>query len=131
MQHGKPKSTLEVFVDKLIAFFDDLAESYPEEREIKSAVDILRMTKLASPATIRDLFLEYVVKPLRNPILQENEEVVLSYAKEAIKTQFNEMNAALLIFDRHWPEMSDSNRKAIWNHLKVLVLLSEKTMSRV
>ena len=89
------------------------------------------MTKLASPATIRDLFIVYVVKHLRTPILQENEDIVIAYAKESIKTQFNEMSVALVIFDRHWPEMSESNRRAIWNHLKVLVLLSEKATTRV
>ncbi len=127
----RPKSSLELFVDKIIDFFTDLSETYPEEREIKAAVDLLNMTKLASPATIRDLFVEYVVKPLKTPILQENEDIVIAYAKEAIRTQFNEMSAALLIFDRHWPDMSDANRKAIWNHLKVLVLLSEKATTRV
>lgn len=125
------KSSLEIFVDKLIDFFGDLAETYPEERDIRAAVDILKMTKLASPATIRELFIENVVKPLRNPILQENEDIVIAYAKEAIKTQFNEMSVALVIFDRHWPEMSEQNQRAIWNHLKVLVLLSEKATTRI
>jgi hypothetical protein len=43
-----------------------------------------------------------------------------------INTKYNEMLSALMIFDRHWPTMSDTNRKAIWNYLKVLVLLSDK-----
>jgi hypothetical protein len=51
---------------------------------------------------------------------------VVSTAKSLIKEQYNEMQASLLIFDKYWPDMTDNNRKAIWNHMKVLVLLCEK-----
>ena len=59
-------------------------------------------------------------------IIQEDEDFVISAAKSTIKQQYNEMHASLLIFDKYWPDMTDNNRKAIWNHMKVLVLLCEK-----
>jgi len=58
--------------------------------------------------------------------LAENDAKVIAYAQSVINTKYNEMLSALMIFDRHWPTMSDTNRKAIWNYLKVLVLLSDK-----
>ena len=105
-------------------------ETYPEEKEIRYAVDAITMAKKMNPRLILDLFMDYVSKPLHDPILAENEEIVIPYAKNQIQNQFNEMSPALLIFDKHWPTMTDSNRKAIWNHLKVLVLLSDKAMTR-
>lgn len=121
-----PKSTLGLFNDKLIAFFKDLSETYPEERDIKMALEALEGAKKINPRLILDLFIDNVAKPLRDDILAENDEKVISYAKAVISTTYNDMLSALMIFDKHWPTMSDSNRKAIWNYLKVLVLLSEK-----
>lgn len=119
-------STLGLFVNKLIDFFEDLNNAYPEEKEIKAALESIKAAKRINPKLILDLFTEYVTKPLRDPILAESEEIVIGYAKTILQTQFNDMSPALLIFDRHWPDMTESSRQAIWKHLKVLVLLSEK-----
>ena len=123
---GAPKTTLGLFTDKLLGFFRDLSETYPEEKEIKMALEAIEGAKKINPRLILDLFQEYVGKPLRDDILTENDEKVIAYAKAAVQNQFNDMLVALTIFDKHWPEMSDANRKAIWNHLKVLVLLADK-----
>jgi hypothetical protein len=119
-------TTLGLFNNKLISFFEDLVETFPEERDIKLAIDTLQGAKKINPRLILDLFMEFVTKPLKEHILAENEVAVIAFAKVAIQTQFNEISPALMIFDKYWPSMSDSNRDAIWKHLKVLVLLSEK-----
>ncbi len=119
-------SPLGIFNNKLIAFFEDLYATFPEERDIKNALEAIQGAKKINPKLILDLFREYVAKPLGEDILNENEEKVIAYAKKVIANQFNEMSPALLIFDKHWVHMSESNQDAIWKHLKVLVLLSEK-----
>lgn len=119
-------TTLGLFNNKLIGFFEELRDTFPEERDIKNALEALNGAKKINPRLILDLFTEYVTKPLRDHILTENEDAVITFAKAAIQSQFNEISPALMIFDKHWPTMSDSNRDAIWKHLKVLVLLSEK-----
>lgn len=119
-------TTLGLFNNKLIDFFQELYETYPEERAIKSAIEALQGAKKINPRLILDLFMEYVTKPLRDPILAEDETTVITYAKNAIATHFNEVSPALMIFDKLWPSMSDANREAIWKHMKVLILLSEK-----
>ena len=120
------KSTLGLFNDKLIAFFEDLSQSYPEERDIKMALEALQGAKKINPKLILDLFIENVSKHLHDEILAEDDEAVIRYAKAVISTTYNDMLSALMIFDKHWPDMSDTNRKAIWNYLKVLVLLADK-----
>jgi hypothetical protein len=122
-------STLGIFNNKLISFFEDLSATFPEERDIKLALETLQGAKKINPKLILDLFKEYVYKPLRDDILAEDEDKVIAFAKVAISTQFNEISPALLIFDKHWPSMSESNRTAIWKHLKVLVLLCEKALA--
>jgi hypothetical protein len=120
------KSTLGIFNEKLIFFFEELSATYPEEKDIKMALEAIQGAKKVNPRLILDLFIEHVSKPLRDDILSENDENVIAYAKKMISTTYNDMLSSLMIFDKYWPEMSDTNRKHIWNHLKVLVLLSEK-----
>jgi hypothetical protein len=119
-------TTLGLFNNKLISFFEDLFATYPEEKDIKMALEALQGAKKINPRLILDMFIEYVAKPLHDEILAEDEEKVIAFAKSAISTQFNEISPALMIFDKHWPVMSEANRQAIWKHLKVLVLLSDK-----
>ena len=123
---SKPQTTLGLFCDKLIAFFDDLAGSYPEERDIKMAKEAIQGARKINPKLVLDLFVENVSKPLHDDILAENDDKVIAYARAMISTTYNDILVALSIFDKHWPEMSEGNRKAIWNYLKVLVLLADK-----
>ena len=126
MSSSKQTSTLGLFNEKLVAFFDDLASTYPEERDIKMALEAIQGARKINPKLVLDLFITNVSKPLREDILAENDENVIAYAKSVINTTYNEMLSALMIFDKHWPTMSDTNRKAIWNYLKVLVLLADR-----
>jgi len=126
MAMNKPKSSLGIFNDKLISFFEELSSTYDDERDIKMALEALQGAKKINPRLILDMFIENVSKPLHDDILTENEDKVLAYAKAIISTSYNDMLVALSIFNKHWPDMSDSNRKAIWNHLKVLILLADR-----
>ena len=119
-------SSLGIFTGNLVNFFEDLVETFPEERDIKMALEAIQGAKKINPKLLLEMFYEFVTKPLRDAILSENEQVVITFARALINTQFNEVSSALMIFDKHWETMSEVNQKAIWKHLKVLVLLSEK-----
>lgn len=119
-------SALGAFNTQLIRFFQELNDTYPEERDIKLALEAIEAVKKINPKMILDLFYEHVYRDLSEGISREDEVAVIGYAKTKIAGQFNEMSPALLIFDKHWPAMSDANRKAIWSYLKVLCLLCEK-----
>jgi hypothetical protein len=119
-------SALGAFNTQLIRFFEELAQTYPEERDIKLALDAIQGAKKINPKLILDLFYEHVYKDLNDPIVNEDSVFVVEYARRKIGGQFNEMSPALLIFDKHWATMADANQKAIWNYLKVLCKLCQK-----
>ena len=123
-------TVLGMFNNKLIGFFEDLADTFPEEKEIKGALEAIQGAKKINPRLILDMFVEYVERPLHDAIMKEEESIVISFAQRSIQQQFNEISPALMIFDKHWPNLSDQNRQAIWKHLKVLVLLAEKANSK-
>lgn len=119
-------SYLGAFTTQLVRFFEELADSFPEEREIKMALEAVQGLKKINPKMLLELFYDYVHKGISEAIAREDEEFVIQYARTQISGQFNEMSTALMIFDKHWPTMSDANRSAIWKYLKVLCALCEK-----
>jgi hypothetical protein len=119
-------SALGAFNNQLIRFFQDLNDSFPEERDIKLALEAIEGAKKINPKLILDLFWDNVYKDLSEAISREDEEFVINFAKSKINGQYNEMSPALLIFEKHWPSMTDTNQKAIWKYLKVLCVLCEK-----
>lgn len=119
-------TTLGAFNNNLIRFFEDLVESYPEEKEIKYGLEALQGAKKINPKLILDLFYEHVYVPAHESIENEDHAGVIRYAKAKIQNEFNEMSSALVIFDRHWDTMSEHNQTIIWKYLKVLCVLCEK-----
>ena len=123
-------TALGAFNTQLIRFFKELSETYPEERDIRLAVEGIEGAKKINPKLILDMFYDYVYLSLNDAIRREDEEYVLEFAKKKSGEQFNEMGPALLIFDKHWANMTQENQKAIWNYLKVLCILCEKARNR-
>jgi hypothetical protein len=119
-------SFLGAFNTQLVRFFEGLTEIFPEERDIKASLEAINGLKKINPKMILDLFYEHVYKPVSDAIKREDEDVVIAYAKTTISAQFNEMSVALVMFDKHWPSLSETNRKNIWSYLKVLCVLCEK-----
>jgi hypothetical protein len=119
-------SPLGIFNNQLIKFFEDLSESFPEERDIKSALELIRLAKLSNPRIIQTLFYEHVYTSLDEPIKREDSDYVVAYAKSKIENQFNEISPALLIFQKYWTTISDNSKKSIWSYLKVLCILCER-----
>jgi hypothetical protein len=119
-------SYLGAFNTQLIRFFEGLSDIFPEERDIKMALEAIHGLKKINPKMILELFYEHVYKPVSDAIKREDEEVVIDYAKKTITSQFNEMSIALVMFDKHWTTLSDTNKENIWKYLKVLCALCEK-----
>ena len=117
---------LGAFNNQLIRFFEDLSESFPEERDIKSALEMIRFAKASSPKIILELYYEHVYKGIHEAVKNEDSNYIIKYANEKIENEFNEISPALSIFNKYWHTMSDGNKKTIWNYLKVLNTLVEK-----
>ena len=119
-------SLLGAFNNQLIRFFEELLETFPEEKEIKMGLEALQGAKKINPKLILDLFYMHVYVGAHEAIENEDEVAVTEYSHRKVASEFNEMSSALLIFDKHWKTMSDGNKTAIWKYLKVLCALCEK-----
>ena len=119
-------SPVGLFVTQLIRFFEDLKDTFPEERDIKSALEMIKFAKASNPKLVLDLFHEHVYKALNEPIKREDSDYIITYARSKVQNEFNEISPALTIFDKYWATMGDTNQKSIWNYLKVLCILCER-----
>jgi hypothetical protein len=119
-------SPLTQFGNLLVRFFEELGETFPEERDIKLALDTIQSARKINPRLISDLFYEHIAKDLREAIANEDDAKIIQYGKTKISTQFNEILPALAIFDKHWSTLSDQNRTQIWKYLKALVILNDR-----
>ena len=122
-------SYLNAFTTQLVNFFDELCNTFPEEKEIKWATEGIKGAKKINPRLVLDLFKEHVYKDCSDAIFAKDAHMIRSIAQNKFMTQFNEMNSALSIFDKHWDTMGHKNQTVIWQYLTILCQLSEKASS--
>ena len=119
-------SALTAFTTQLLNFFEELCNTFPEEKDIKMATEAIKGAKKINPRLILDLFTEHVYNDLAPSVAKRDVNQIRLVAQQKISTQFNEMISALAIFDKHWDSMGVANQEIIWQYLKVLCVLSEK-----
>jgi len=90
------------------------------------ALEAIKAAKKSNPKLIVDMFHEYIYKPANDLIATRNDTELINLAKNTMATRFNELMPALMIFDKYWPTMSQTNRDVIWQYLEVLCKLCEK-----
>jgi hypothetical protein len=114
------------FCNQLVRFFEELTVTFPDERDIKSGLEVIQGARKINPRMVLDMFYEHVAKDLTSAIMNDDVDSVIKFGRAKIHGTFNEMMPALAIFDKHWATLSSANREAIWKYLKVLVILCEK-----
>jgi len=117
---------LAAFCNQLVAFFEDLSETYPEEKDIGMALSALKLMKQANPRLIHTFFMEHIHTEFADHILQENEEYIIKRAHEILNSQYAEINYAFWIFDKHWGTMTEDNKEHVWKYMKSLILLARR-----
>ena len=122
-------SVLSVFTTQLVRFFQELQDTFPEEREIRAAKEAVEGAKKINPRLLLDLFNEHIYRDLSQAIYDKDVDTILAVGKHKIDKQFNEISPALSIFDKHWDTMGPANQDTIWQYLTVLCRLSEKARS--
>jgi len=114
------------FNNQLIGFVEELAETYTEERDLRTALDALKALKKANPKLLHSGFMEYVYPDFHGPVMAEDEVSLIKTGTDMLAGEHAEYAFAYVIFERHWSSMSEFNKKAIWDWCKVLVILAER-----
>lgn len=120
---------MSAFNTQLVNFFEELCNTFPEEKDIKMATEGIKGAKKVNPRLILDLFRDHVYKDCSEAIYARDVQLIRQVAQKKVATQFNEMLSALAIFDRQWDTMGQKNQEVIWQYLTVLCRISEKATS--
>jgi hypothetical protein len=119
-------SALNASNTQLVNFFEELCNTFPEERDIKMGTEAVKGARKINPRLLLDLFINHVYTELATSVANRDISTIRQVAQRKISTQFNEIISALSIFDKHWDTMGTSNQEVIWKYLKVLCILCEK-----
>jgi hypothetical protein len=119
-------TALNAFCNQLIAFFEDLSETYPEEKDIATAAQALKLVKQANPRLMYNVFMKNIYTEFSRHILEEDDEYIIGRAKDILSAKHSHIKYAFLIFDKHWSTMSETNKQYVWKYTKSLVLLAER-----
>ena len=117
---------LGAFCNQLIRFFEELQGTFPEEKSISMALEAIKAAKKSNPKLVLDMFHNYIYVPANDMIVNRRDDELIVLAQKTMATRFNELMPALMIFDKYWPTMSQTNRDVIWQYLEVLCKLCEK-----
>ena len=90
-------------------------------------LEAIKAGKKSNPRLVLDMFYEHMYKPANDLIVNRKDDELRVLAKSVLSSQFNELMPALMIFDKYWPQMSQTNRDVIWQYLEVLCKLCEKS----
>lgn len=126
MSSNISSSALSAFNTQLVAFFEELVVVFPEERDVKAALEAIRGAKRINPRLILDLFCIHIYTEFATAIQKEDLAFIQERGRIKIQNEFNEVMPALAIFNKHWDTLTETNRRNIWNYLKVLCILCEK-----
>ena len=86
MSLSQQQSPLTVFVNQLISLFEELVVVFPEEKDVKMALEAVRGAKKINPRLILDLFHEHVWLDLSEAINHEDLATVQQVARTKINT---------------------------------------------
>lgn len=118
-------SQLSAFCIQLIRFFEELQQSFPEEKGISMALEAVRAGKKSNPRLMLDIFYDNIYLKANDLIVNRKEDEIRDLARTVLSQKYNEMMPALMIFDKYWPTMTADNKDIIWKYLFVLCKLCE------
>ena len=122
------QTPLGIFNTQLVRFFEELGETFQEEREIRMATEAISAAKKINPRLVLDMFYNHIYIDFHRFIAERNINGMISEGRKKIQSQFNEVMPAITIFDKHWSTLSVNNQDSIWKYLKILCMLCEKAM---
>ncbi len=120
------QTPLGIFNTQLLRFFEELSDTFPEEKEIRMATEAISAAKKVNPRLVLDLFYNHLYIDFHRFIALKDLEGMITRGRVKVMEQFNEIMPAITIFDKYWPSLSETNRESIWKYLKVLCILCER-----
>jgi hypothetical protein len=122
-------STLSAFGTQIVRFFEELVETFPDERDIRMAAEAIAGAKRINPRLILDMFHDHFYVDFHRAVAERDVELLVRVGQQKISQKFNYIMPAVAIFNKHWDTLTGPNQEAIWKYLTVLCVLCEKSLN--
>jgi len=123
-------SILNVFLNHLIDFFDDLINVFPNDLDLKACREFIKTYRKINPKRIFETWDYYVLQKYRNHIEGENYNFFLekNYNDDLIDASWDDMTNILNIIERiryYLKDLEENNLKKTMKYLNNLIKLSD------
>jgi len=115
-----------VFCEQISKFSKDIRVILPDDSEADMILGALDTMLTISPDLIVEFFKSQIAVPYKKEILTRNESFLSKELSKGLSENAGPLgNLHTKIIDR-WGGMKESQKNAIWDYFKVLVLLSDR-----
>lgn len=121
-------SYLSIFTTQMDEFATELTTMFPEDVDLKMALNMIKLMKRSNPRKLVDVFQKFATS-YRDQILKKDEQFFIQHDFNDLATKTNHQDYTFSLVTQiksHWSEMSETSKSAAWNYLIVLFKLSDK-----
>jgi hypothetical protein len=115
----------DAFFTQFTEFLTQLETAFPEDPDFPAYKSGLKLLKMTNPALVTTEFAKNVI-PFEKTIKDRDESFFMDYKfAEVLETDMS-MEAIISKLKQMWSSLSDGSKKAIWDHINLLVDLSKR-----
>jgi len=120
-------SVLKIFTNQVLDYSQQLINLCPNEETFRQFNVSVMLLKKTNPKKIIDLFSLYIY-PYKEQILNEDESFFTNKDYKVYENQSTDESLfdTIHILKNHWENISNQNKKNIWNFFKIFIILKER-----
>jgi hypothetical protein len=115
----------DAFFTQFTDFLTQLETAFPEDPDFPAYKTALGFLKATNPALVTSEFAKNVL-PFEKVIKERNESFFLDYQFTEVLEADMSMDAIISKLKKMWTTLSDGSKKAIWDHINLLVDLTKR-----
>jgi hypothetical protein len=117
-----------VFSTQLLNLMNTLSNRFPDDKDIQLGITGIEQLRSVNNKKVVDMFVLYCYK-FRSEVMEKNDDFFLNrdfISEDLGKDQSSGGTEIMNNLKRHWGELDNDEREAIWKYLQVLMNLSDK-----
>ena len=117
-----------VFSTQLLNLMNTLSNRFPDDKDIQLGITGIEQLRSVNNKKVVDMFVLYCYK-FRSEVMEKNDDFFLNrdfISEDLGKDQSSGGTEIMNNLKRHWSELDNDEKEAIWKYLQVLMNLSDK-----
>lgn len=121
---------LQKFNDTFLEFTEDVLKVFPNDSEFQMFNLAIKGALLVDKLVVLTSFKDHVAQPYGDRILARDETFLMTHDYTHVTNEHHEAEAIIDKVKTYWGDMQVADREAVWQYLRVMVLLVRKIEAR-